>query len=409
MAAAALTLFPGRPDAPVNPIACFWCDPHALHDAVLNLLLFVPLGVGLGLARVPAIRAVALALGLSLVVELLQLTVIPGRDPSLRDLVTNTAGGAAGHFLGWHWRAILLPRPRLAWRLAGGARLGWVVVNLVAGWLLAPSLPEKPEWVIAGTHVGGFVDFRGRLLSWSLATRPPDSEGHGGAPRNRALAGAGVAMRPGKAIEGHVVPVLTVAEREGVFPFMLAMEGDDLLLRMRSRAGALRLMSPAARFPRAIRPWYRDLPPPVDVLVVRATRTTDRWAAVVESPSGGIVRAEVPVRTTQAWALFSPWMVHFAPGEDWGSALWCLALLVPAGYWSAAVRARRLRTAWSLAVVAAASGLAMGPIFFGQAFPGLAEGVGSAAGLAIGALLQRAASRATRPRARLPGRARRDK
>lgn len=342
------------------------------------------------------VRGVLLALTLTLAVEALQLAVIPGRDPSLRDLLANAVGGALGLFLGWQWRAILLPRPPLAWRLTGGARLAWVAINLAAGWLLAPSLPAKPEWVIAGTHVGGFVDFRGKVHSWSLLTHPAETPGHGGAPRNRPLAGASLALQPGERIEGHVLPVITVVEQVNVFPLMLAIDEDDLLLRLRSRAGALRLMSPAARFPRAIRPWYRDLPPPADVLAVRVLRTTDRWRAVVESQTGGTVEVDVPVRTTQAWALVSPWMIHFTPGEDWRSAAWCLLLLIPTGYWSMAVRARRLATAWSLAAAAAASGLAMGPIFYGQALPGIAECAGSVAGLAVGALLQRAVARASR-------------
>src|SRR5690606_9606721 len=98
-AIATLTLQP-RPElaalSAATPVWCLVCGSYGLVDVVLNVLLFVPLGVGLGLAGVRPRAAIIIVVLTTLTVELLQLTVISGRDSSLSDLVTNTVGGAIG-------------------------------------------------------------------------------------------------------------------------------------------------------------------------------------------------------------------------------------------------------------------------------------------------------------------------
>jgi glycopeptide antibiotics resistance protein len=82
--------------AAATPLWCLVCGPRGEVDVVLNLLLFVPFAVGLRLAGMPFRRIVAWAAGLTLAVETLQATVIPGRDASLSDLLTNTTGAMLG-------------------------------------------------------------------------------------------------------------------------------------------------------------------------------------------------------------------------------------------------------------------------------------------------------------------------
>ena len=78
-------------------------EPWYPDDIAVNLMLFVPFGFGLaGLMRskgLSALKSVLVALaigcGLSLTVETLQ-CFIPGRDPSLADVATNTISSVAG-------------------------------------------------------------------------------------------------------------------------------------------------------------------------------------------------------------------------------------------------------------------------------------------------------------------------
>src|SRR5688500_2568333 len=65
----------------------------ALAELLQNLILFIPFGIGLALAGVPRLRSVALGALLSFSVEFAQ-QWIPGRDPSVGDIVCNTISTA---------------------------------------------------------------------------------------------------------------------------------------------------------------------------------------------------------------------------------------------------------------------------------------------------------------------------
>ena len=74
---------------------CVLCGERGTADAIVNLILFAPFGAGLRLARLPPLRAILVGALLSALVELAQ-TVIPGRDPSLGDVLFNTLGTGFG-------------------------------------------------------------------------------------------------------------------------------------------------------------------------------------------------------------------------------------------------------------------------------------------------------------------------
>ena len=71
---------------------CLACGDGGGADFVLNIALFLPLGAALAAAGLRARTVVLLGLALSAGVELLQFSVIPGRDATVGDVVANTAG-----------------------------------------------------------------------------------------------------------------------------------------------------------------------------------------------------------------------------------------------------------------------------------------------------------------------------
>ncbi|MGN6131709.1 MAG: VanZ family protein [Nocardioidaceae bacterium] len=83
-----------------------WVGPGDV-EAGLNVALFVPVPVlGAFLApRVPLLGWAGLVLLASATIELLQLVVLPGRDPAVHDVLANTLGGLVGAFLGRRARA----------------------------------------------------------------------------------------------------------------------------------------------------------------------------------------------------------------------------------------------------------------------------------------------------------------
>lgn len=70
-----------------------------LVESAANVLLFVPLGIALGLRGVSKAKTALLALALTAVVEAAQLLVISGRTTSVDDVFLNTLGAVLGHLL----------------------------------------------------------------------------------------------------------------------------------------------------------------------------------------------------------------------------------------------------------------------------------------------------------------------
>ena len=77
-----LTLIPVSGDTPQGVSICIICGDRGLADAVLNMILFAPLGVALALHQRRPMSVAIAALLLSLSVESLQIVILtctPGR------------------------------------------------------------------------------------------------------------------------------------------------------------------------------------------------------------------------------------------------------------------------------------------------------------------------------------------
>ena len=119
---------------------CVICGRQVLGDLLLNVGLFVPVGVGLGLLRVPRGRALGIALIATTAIEITQGFLLHGRFASASDIVTNSTGAMLGHALGSRWHLFVFPTDRLARRLATGFLFAWLAILAGAAWALTPSL-----------------------------------------------------------------------------------------------------------------------------------------------------------------------------------------------------------------------------------------------------------------------------
>ena len=114
---------------------------------------------------------------LSLTVELLQLRLVPGRDASLSDLVSNTASGAIGATLGSALPGWVTPSAaRARTLLAAGLALVLGVLALSA-WLLMPLMPEGRLISRWAHEAPGRDVFDGRVQSVRLDGLPMPSNG----------------------------------------------------------------------------------------------------------------------------------------------------------------------------------------------------------------------------------------
>jgi VanZ family protein len=138
------------------------------RDVVLNVLLYLPFGLLLGISRVRGVHALLASVGVSLAIELMQF-IVPGRDPIARDVVTNALGGMMGWGLARTDIGALVSR-RLTWangwlgimrspshRVSARLSLGWSVVIALASnatcWLLSPALPPPLFFGVASTTI----------------------------------------------------------------------------------------------------------------------------------------------------------------------------------------------------------------------------------------------------------------
>lgn len=107
-----LALTPSR-NSPSPPfLFSFVLERRWLADGILNICLFVPFGLAVGWNSRSPLKAILAGLLLSTGVELAQ-TIVPGRDPSLSDIVFNAIGAVLG--------AMIARRPYL-WLAPSGMR-----------------------------------------------------------------------------------------------------------------------------------------------------------------------------------------------------------------------------------------------------------------------------------------------
>lgn len=138
---------------------CIQCTSDLTKDAIANVVLFIPLGVALACRGHSVLLSTAAGLLLSLLIELLQY-FIPGRYPTLQDLLSNGLGAGFGFLIAQHWiptpvekagtvvaalwEHLKRPDRRLADSLSIGATLTLIGILGLTAWLLSPAYPKGP-------------------------------------------------------------------------------------------------------------------------------------------------------------------------------------------------------------------------------------------------------------------------
>lgn len=322
---ATLTPFPGArlPDF----VGCVICGVRGWSDALVNLILFVPLGAALLAIGRTGPRAVGLAGLLSAGIELAQI-FIPGRDPSLGDVCFNTLGAAVGQVTTALALRLGVPAKRAAARLSLGSAVAVVVVTGGTSWLLSPVLPDSTLRAWYSPDRPDLELYHGRVISTSLGSVPfrtsvlpePDEVRRSlltGAPlRIVALAGARVRA---------LAPTLVIEDEYGNELLLTGPDRDDWVLRVRTRAASLRLDQPDLRLRGAL-----TRVAPGDTLRVEARRDPDGYCLRVNETQ----TCRLGFTIGSGWTLllyprhFPPWLQRLL------GAGWVAVMVVPVGFWA---------------------------------------------------------------------------
>lgn len=246
---ATITLVPAGGSSSLREPLCLLCGERAMTDVLLNLALFAPLGALLAhRGRTIAHVAIASVL-LSVAIEACQV-LLPSRDPSARDVLSNLLGATAGAIAHRRAPGLLRATRGSSWAAPGAALLA---ISLVAatGALLVPTGTSAPYYGHWEPWPGPYRPWSGHVRSAELAGLPippgplPASDSVRSALRGSLPLSIETSM--GRAGERRRA-IFAIVDAEGRWPLLLARDGDDLVLRLFRRSSLLRLETPDHRF-----------------------------------------------------------------------------------------------------------------------------------------------------------------
>lgn len=316
-----------------TPLSCLLCGEYGIVDVFLNILLFIPFGLGLRLIGVSRLRSFALLAATSLCIELLQMNIIAGRDASLSDLLTNSLGGLLGIWIADNWEALLFPSPALSRRLRIPAALGWLAVWIASAWLVEPSMPPTIWFGQLSAEEVLLDNFRGQLLAATVNGRAIPSArlrvADSAALADDFLAGsvdarATVVAGPATSFPAPIVSIFDLAQSEIM---VLGQDQNDLIFRLRLGTADHELHEPEIRLPGA-------LAKPGDTVDVAGGLRDGHL--FVQARSSGMDRSRTAALTPSwGWMFVLPWHYAMGPEGRWLTALWLAGLLFPVAFLSA--------------------------------------------------------------------------
>ncbi len=244
-----VTLRPGLDSLVVEPTACILCGDQGTADLILNIVLFVPLGIAVGMLGIGYRKIFLMALLLSAGIETVQI-LIPGRDPSWGDLVANTLGALVGGTLA-RSRVVLFDS-----NTSRAAKRSLVAAVIVLGVFVGTGLLLQPDWP-ATTYYGqwtpdlGHLDrYEGEVLEARVGNlsipseRLPSSDEVRDALRARSVIRVTAVAGPTTKRVSSIFSIYDDRQRELL---LVGPQGDDLVYRHRTLAARLRLDQPDIR------------------------------------------------------------------------------------------------------------------------------------------------------------------
>ncbi|HUQ79934.1 MAG TPA: VanZ family protein [Gemmatimonadaceae bacterium] len=358
---AVATLMPRVPAAhPGNyDPRCRICGPMTGVDLVGNVLLFMPLGAGLAIAGFTRRRAVQAGALASVAIELLQLAVIPGRDPSLVDVLANTLGTLGGVLIGAHWRTLVSPSRQASTVLAAASGAAYIAMIAAVSWALGPGLPEGPWYLERG--IGTRLKPSGQVLDARASSEPMVGDTMTNVPtvRRDLLAGKPVtvtaAIAPGPSQATSFIQILDTSLDNIV---TIDRRGDDAAFFSRLRGGSLRLQRIGVRLPGFFATSVGD------TVTLSGARVGPRLEIAGER-NGRASSITLLLTPGVGWALFVSFRGGLVTGTMLSDIAWTILLLLPFAYWSG--RAARLTSPlrWHLTRLGVAcAGIGLVPLVF---------------------------------------------
>ena len=350
---AAITLGPSATGQGL-PFFCIVCGSTGSVDFVLNVFLFVPLGVGLRLLLGNSARAVFIGFLTTLAIEALQWRVVPGRDAAFGDIVANVLGTWLGAFLTLAAPSLWRARGAFAVRSAVWCSAVVTVIITVVAFLMLPgskTTVHRVQWMATRANQD---KFSGTLLSASLNSRPLRPVGQVRSDVFNDTIVLRAAFSGGDSISRRGAEILRIASTDGE-GLLLGQRGNALVFRVSTQSARFRFRSVLIALPGQFPASPQAVATPQETVVEgRNTPSSISLAAV-----RGATRSSVTLRRSVGlgWTLVLPWNLGIGP--DWWPAnvLWLGVLVFPVSFFSARASQRGTDsgntrvTWWPLAMV----------------------------------------------------------
>jgi hypothetical protein len=396
------TLMP-EPQVATESHFCLVCGPLGGVSAILNVFLFVPLGIGLYLAGFPTKRALLGICALSALIEAAQFLVISGRNATIGDVATNSLGGALGFAIGHYALILLRPSPRIALALSVAWAAVWLAFQTLSGFGFAPAIPKSEYFGQIAPSLGDFEPFRGSVVRASIGDAVVSNARFPDSPRMRALLVVGATVTatvvPAGAT-GDIAPIVRVADAREREIVLIAQDARDFVFAVRTGAAVLRLRPPFF----AVRDVFpaersRDDRAVADALTMSARYSArEVWLNTQSSTSHD---RRIPISASLGWTLLLPveWFIEGTRFELVASWIWIACLLLPLGYWGgrfalslptrSAATIRMIGVPIALALIFV--GLVAIPKAFGLAEATISDWLAASTGILLGLALARRA------------------
>ena len=374
----AVTLTPSEDLPEPHSLLCLWCNGRAVADMILNVVLFVPVGAALASWLGRRKRSVFAALALTTAIELAQF-VIPGRDPNLGDVLTNTLGALLGVFAVSTVALWLHPSPMRRRFLALGGSLAAVTVLVLGSWLFAPAFQDGVYYGQWTADLSYLEWYRGQVLKSQVGDIPVRSrvirrtdEVRGLLFERAPILIDAVAGPPVTA----VAPIFSIYDDREREVLLIGTDREDAVLRYRMRAATFRLDRPDLRYYGAFAPVRAGDPLHIEVVGGRSG-----YCFTVNDARS----CAVGLRVADTWGL----LLFLSSLPEWARAatgvIWVAALFVFAGFWLDGKREMAIAGITAVAALAFipswAGILPSRPIDYFAAISGLVAGVGLRRGL----------------------------
>ena len=328
---AAATLLPAPPTR-IDSHLCLICGSFGTVDAALNVLLFIPLGIGLALAGVSGKRALLGMVVLSALIEVAQLLVIPSR-------YYGQVAPTLGNFALFPGRVVSAQIDSL--RVSSGA--------------LAAGGTSLQRLLVAGAKIDAKIE-------------------------------------TGPAVDG-VAPIIRVADDRKRQIILLAQKGDQLVFGVRTGAAKLRLRAPLFALERVFPLQAGVFDFRSESLEVSGSQQPN--LVTLNSRDSTSHGNQIRITSSLGWTLWLPfqWFIAGTLTEQSVNWLWIWCFVVPFGFWSmrsvqptTSAASRWNRSLWAVAAAALlCAALILIPWIFGISVAPLTDWLAGVLGLAMGA------------------------